>query len=399
MDPSTRPLPLKISAEIQKSGPMTFARFMELALYDSEHGYYMTWGGEANRPPKGASPIGFDGDFYTAVCLHPLLAKALVRQVMEIDALLGSPASLTVVEMGPGDGTLARDILAECAAVAPDLFQRLTYLLIERSPALRHLQEETLSHLSQHPHRIAWVTSLEALSEQSVVGVVLSNELIDAFPVHRVRMTQDGLKEIHVHDQAGRFVERLCEPSTPDLLRFFQDQGVTLTDGYTTEVNLLALKWMHEVAGVLKQGVVLTIDYGHTAQDYFSQSRSTGTLRCYRSHQVTNDPYQYVGEQDMTAHVNFSSLALAGEQKGLATTGFTNLMSFLMSLGIDEMLDGEDPEGEAIKSATQLLRPHGMGTTFKVLIQHKEVSCPSLRGLTHRPFFDQVLTGEQVREA
>ncbi len=396
MEQSSRPLPLKISAEIQASGPMTFARFMELALYDSEHGYYMTGGGETNRPPNDASPIGFDGDFYTAVCLHPLLAKALVRQILEIDALLGSPASLTVVEMGPGEGTFARDILTECATCAPDLFQRLTYLLIERSPALRHLQEETLSTLSQHPHRMAWVSSLEALSEQSVVGVVLSNELIDAFPVHRVTSTQDGLKEMYVHDQDGRFVERLAELSTPDLLRFFQGLGITLQEGYTTEVNLLALKWMHEVARVLKQGVVLTIDYGHTARDFFSQTRNTGTLRCYRSHQVTNDPYQHIGEQDMTAHVNFSSLAFTGEQVGLAILGFTNLMSFLMSLGIDEMLEGEDPEGGAIKTATQLLRPHGMGTTFKVLMQHKGMSCGSLLGLKHRPFFDHVLTDVPV---
>ena len=397
MEISPRPLiTQKISAEIHESGPMTFARFMEHALYDDKYGYYMTGEGIANGEQHHPLPIGFEGDFFTAACLHPFLAKALARQIQELDDLLGHPASLTVLEMGPGEGTLARDILTECAKTVPDLFQRLTYLLIERSPALRNVQGETLSTLPQHPHRIAWSSSLEGFSDQSVVGMVLSNELIDAFPVHRVTMTQDGLREICVQDQEGGFVDTLAEPSTPELLGFFQELDVTLPEGFTTEVNLLARKWVREVARVVKQGIVLTIDYGHTAQDYFCQTRNKGTLRCYRRHQVTNDPYQDVGERDMTAHVNFSSLAFTGEQAGLTTTGFTNLMSFLMSLGIEEMLEGEDPEGPAVKAAIQLLRPQGMGTTFKVLVQHKGMSCSTLRGLTHRPFFDQVLTTVQV---
>ena len=171
------------------------------------------------------------------------------------------------------------------------------------------------------------------------------------------------------------------------------DLDVALPVGFTTEISLEAVKWIEEVARGLGRGVVLTVDYGHAAQDYFASERKHGTLLGYYRHAVSMNPFTRVGEQDLTAHVNFSSLARAGERAGLTVTGFTNLLHFLMSLVIDELVNGCDQESAEVKAAAQLLRPHGMGTTFKILIQHKGLDISTLRGLRRRPFFDSALTG------
>ena len=189
----------------------------------------------------------------------------------------------------------------------------------------------------------------------------------------------------------GAFVERLQPPSIPDLQAHLDGLNIPLAEGYRTEVNLQALQWMKTVACVMERGVVITIDYGHTAQDLYNAERSDGTLLCYYSQLTSEDPYQRVGEQDMTAHVDFSSLALAGEDHGLRVTGFTNQMSFLMGLGVEEMIAGLEPESPAFRAAIHLLRPEGMGRTFKVLVQHKGLEQPDLDGLRYKPFFGDVL--------
>ncbi len=386
------PLADKIASWIQEAGrPITFARFMDMALYDPDHGYYTTGG---NRGPTGdsSSPIGMEGgDFYTAPCVSPFLAKSLVRQFQEIDVLLGYPSEFSLVEMGPGEGQLIHDVIDEIARVDPGLFNRLSVILVERSPYLRALQAQALGAYSSNI-KIKWISGLDSIDDESFVGVVVSNELVDAFPVHRVRMESEGLKEIYVNYIDGQFVEHLDEPSTDSLLDTLKALDVKLPDGMTTEINVNAVEWMQQVARVLHRGVVLTIDYGHTSQDYFSPTRKDGTLMCYYRHTVTTNPYERIGEQDMTAHVNFSSLAQVGTSAGLTLTGFTNLMHFFMGLGIDEMVAGYAQESDEVKSAIELLRPQGMGTTFKVLVQHKGLEAPNIQALRHRPFFDGVLT-------
>ena len=373
---------------IRETGPLTFARFMELALYDDEHGYYMT--GSAST----ASPIGREGgDFFTAPCLSPVLAKCLVRQLAEIDERLGHPPVFHLVEMGPGDGTLLRDMLQECHEQGAPFLPRLACILVERSPAFRRRQQETLAAWKEQGARIRWVDDLQAILDGSLTGTLLSNELVDAFPVHRVRMGEEGLQELYVTSHDHALQERWGEPSTPELSSFLSDLGVELPVGFTTEISLEAVKWIKQVARVLDRGVVLTIDYGHTAQDYFAPERKNGTLMGYYRHTVSTNPYTRVGEQDLTAHVNFSSLATTGERVGLTTTGFTNLQHFLMSIGIDELVRGCDQESAVVQAAAQLLQPHGMGTTFKILVQHKGLDISTLRGLDHRPFFDAVLAG------
>ena len=379
-----------ILADIRSSGPITFARFMEHALYHPEFGYY-------TRPTDAAGEdrIGWDGDYYTSFDVHPILAQALARQVRQIDEQLGAPDPFTVVEMGPGKGLLARDFFAACEKDSPTLFARLRYVLIERSPAMIAEQRRVLAPWLVFDN-VSWLNSLSELTTDSLTGVVLSNELVDAFPVHRIRIAQGEPREVYVDEAGGRFVERLGPLSTPDLsayLRRLAAMNITLPEGYTTEINLEAMAWMREVARVLGRGMALTIDYGHTAQDRYGPERSRGTLLCYWKQLTSEDPLTRVGLQDLTAHVDFTALVAVGEEAGLHLTGFTNQMSFLMSLGVEQALERLEPGSKEFQSIVQLLRPEGMGRTFKLLIQHKGIPTPALDGLRFKPFFGSVLAG------
>jgi SAM-dependent MidA family methyltransferase len=380
--------------EIRSSGPITFARFMDLALYHPEFGYY-------TRPPdaSGEDRIGWSGDYYTSSDVHPVLAQALARQARQIAGLLGSPDPFTVVEMGPGKGLLARDFLAAFEKDDPRLFTRLRYVLIERSPAMVAEQRRALAPWLALGH-VSWLNGLRELATESLTGVLLSNELVDALPVHRIRMAGGEPREVYVDAADSRFVERLGPLSTPDLsayLRRLAAMDIALPDGYTTEINLGAMAWMREVARALGRGVAITIDYGHTAQDLYGPDRSRGTLLCYWKQLTSEDPYSRVGEQDMTAHVDFTVLAAVGEEAGLRFTGFTNQMSFLMSLGVEKALEGLEPGTKEFQSIVQLLRPDGMGRTFKILVQHKGIPAPALDGLKFKPFFGSALAASESK--
>jgi len=381
----------KIIDEISLCGPLTFARFMELALYDEGHGYYMTQAAEQDQSSR--ERIGWQGDFYTAPELSPILAKTLVRQVLEIDAQLGHPAIFSFVEMGGGNGTFAADFLLHCQEIAPDFLSRLFYQLVERSPYLQSLQTSRIREAMGNwgESQLTWVSSVEHLAADSVTGVVFSNELVDAFPVHRVRLNSHDLQEIFVDYEDGQFVERLGPLSFPKLQEYVDQHGVVLHEGQVSELHVAAEQWMTQVARVLHYGVGITVDYGHTGNDYYASDRKDGTLICYFQHAVSTNPYIRVGEQDMTAHVNFSALAKAGTAGGLLPVGFTTLANWLMGLGVEEMVEGHDHESKEVQALSQLLRPHGMGTTFKVLVQSKGIESMPLQGLRYRAFFDDVL--------
>ena len=232
------PLSQKISSRIREAGhPLTFAQFMEMALYDPDHGYYMT-GGDRCSGENSDSPIGMDGgDYYTAPCLSPFLAKCLARQLQEIDELLEQPTEFTLLEMGPGEGRCIKDVLDEVTRLDPGLCARLSIILVESSPYLRRLQERMLEANSKTA-KIIWASNLGVLDDDSLVGMVLSNELVDAFPVNRVRMTSEGLKEIYVNHVGGQFVEQLEAPSTDELSNSLKALDVDLPVGFTTEINL-----------------------------------------------------------------------------------------------------------------------------------------------------------------
>ena len=375
-----------ITSEIIRHGPIPFVRFMDLALYHPQYGYYM-------RQPASADKerIGWSGDFYTSSDVCPVLGRALAAQARQMDELLGGPTPFTIVEMGAGKGLFAKDCLAAIQEEQDDFASRVRYVLIERSPVMRELQRRNLASWLSRPGLVTWVEGLDGLAPQSVTGLFFSNELVDAFPVHRIQVNTGQTEEVYVDYRDGGFVSCLKPLSTAPLAQYLVQLNTTWPEGYRTEVNLHALSWMEQVAQRMDRGFVVTIDYGHTEQDLYGVERKEGTFLCYFQQQTNEDPFIRVGEQDMTAHVDFSGLATVGETQGLHVTGFTNQMSFLMGLGIEEMIGSLEPESPEFYAAIHLLKPDGMGSTFKVLVQHKGVQCPELDGLKFKPFFGSAL--------
>jgi SAM-dependent MidA family methyltransferase len=370
----------KLIARIDQNGPITFAEFMEAALYDPEFGYYTT-----------EPLIGAGGDYWTSSEVHPIYGDLLAKQLAQAAATIAPTGVFTILEMGAGRGTLAGQVLTALEREHPDLLDRLQYRIIERSAGMVRRQQNHLRPFIQSGISVQWLPDLAALALDSIIGAILSNELVDAFPIHRVVQRPLGLREIFVgwspeSSPSGAFIEIEAPPADPAVQHHLEGLGVRLHDGQRAEVNLEAMDWMRQIARRLTKGIVLTVDYGHTASDLYSPIRKDGTLLCYYRETVSDNPYVRIGLQDITAHVDFTSLALTGEQEGLVVTGFTNQLHFLMGLGIDGAFAGLDQESKESAFLRRLLRPGGMGTTFKVLVQHKGMDAPVLDGLKSRPF-------------
>jgi SAM-dependent MidA family methyltransferase len=296
--------------------------------------------------------------------------------------ILGGDA-FEIVEMGGGEGYLCLDILDYLQQEERKFYGILTYHMVEISPVIIERQRELLS---PHEGKVAWHQPNQ-IREMGITGCFISNELVDAFPVHRVVQEGGRLKEIFVDLDNGILKEIIGDPSTPDLEAYFQRLGITLVEGQQAEVNLAALRWLQGVAQAVERGFVITVDYGFSAPELFSPQRLRGTFLCYRDHRALANPYSMLGLQDMTSHVNFSSLIDWGEEYGLQLTGLVPQYRFLLALGIlDEvarMGEGkEEWEGMAERlTVKNLILPGGMGETFKVLIQHKGMENPQLDGL------------------
>jgi SAM-dependent MidA family methyltransferase len=362
-----------ISDDIREKGPLTFARFMEICLYYPQYGYYSS--GRACR--------GREGDYYTSPTVHPIFGALLGKQMAQMWRALGAGA-FEIVEMGGGEGYLCLDILDYLQGNEPQFYDLLRYRMVEISPVYIEKQRGLLS-----PHRakITW-DSVADVGAMEVEGCFFSNELVDAFPVHRVVMEEGELKEIYVDVDNGEFQEARNNPSTPELEVYFKHAGITLIEGQRAEVNLEAFRWLHEVSQGLKRGFVITVDYGYPAQELFSPHRREGTFMCYRGHRVLSDPYSHLGLQDMTSHVDFTSLINCGEGCGLKLTGVVPQYRFLLALGILEEAarvgEGKGSWETMNERLTlkNLMLPGGMGETFKVLIQHKGIERPQLYGLS-----------------
>ena len=366
-----------ILSQIKKRGPVPFSQFMEWCLYHPECGYY------ASGRPK----VGRDGDYYTSPCVHPMFGHLIAKQLLQMARILGDQ-TFEVIEMGGGSGFLCEDILNWSRNCSPTFYDRLTYHLLETAPPLLKEQRERFSQLEKEG-KVFWVPP-EAFEKRKrqIQGCFLSNELVDAFPVHRVVFDRGNLKEIYVTQQNGQFKEQWGELSDPNIHDYFRSMEISLEEGQKAEVNLRALDWMQKVARCLRKGFVLTIDYGFLAKELYATHRREGTLLCYCQHRVSENPYERIGEQDITAHVNFTSLIRKGEEEGLQFTGLVPQYQFLIGLGIlEEMesLEGELSEIERLRlrlSLKHLIEPEtGMGEVFKVLIQHKGIDKPLLDGL------------------
>ncbi|MDB9528598.1 class I SAM-dependent methyltransferase [Oscillatoria sp. CS-180] len=374
---------------------LTFCSFMELALYHPQHGYYTT----------SASQLGKSGDFVTSAHLGNDFAELLAEQLVDLWRRLGMPQAFHWVEMGAGQGLLAHTILTYLHERHPDCLAALHYTLIETSPALRSAQQQRLESWRIQGFDIRWST-WEEIPQETITGCVFSNELVDAFPVHRVTVTENGLQEDYVtlsEDPSRPFKSLLGPLSTSRLTAYFDALDIQIASppypqGYTTEVNLAALDWMTQVAQKLQQGYVLTIDYGYSADRYYSPLRSQGTLQCYTQHAHHNDPFINIGQQDITAHVDFTTLSRRGEQCGLETLGNVPQELFLMALGLGDRLN-ELAQLQGTDSATvnyairrrqalhQLMNPLGLGK-FSVLVQGKGLATEAqrqLKGLTVPP--------------
>ena len=366
-----------ILSEIEERGPVPFSRFMEWCLYHPEYGYYQS----------GRARIGREGDYYTGPSVHPLFGHLVGKQLCQMAELLGGE-TFDLVEMGGGRGFLCEDILGWAKKNRPLFYHRLRYHLLETAPHFLEEQKERLSQFGKE-RKVIWMDP-ERLDEgkELMEGCFLSNELIDAFPVHRVVLDKGGLKEIYVTQHDGLLEEQWAEPSDPRISAYFDWIGMSLQEGQRAEVNLRALDWLEKVGRSLKKGFVLTIDYGYLAEELYAPHRRDGTLRSYFQHRTSENPYERLGEQDITSHVNFTSLIRKGEEVGLGLTGFVPQYRFLIGLGIlqeMESLDKEMSELDALKlrlSLKHLIEPEaGMGQVFKVLVQHKGIERPHLDGL------------------
>lgn len=319
----------EIRADIARNGGrITFERFMELALYDPQHGYYTT----------GRERIGKQGDYFTSVSVGPLFGKLLAKQFLQFRAELGNPREFEVVEFGGRAGQLRDDVLA----AAPDL----RYRVVEVGDSL----------------------------PDSIVGCVFSNEFFDALPVHRVKADGGQWREIYT---TGDFAEVVGDLSTPALAESLRDLPVHLMEGYRAEINLRTLDWLEDIARRLKHGFVLTIDYGYERPEYFAPHHRDGTLLCYHRHTKSANPYEHIGEQDITAHVEFTSLIEHGKRLGLEPVLFTDQSHYLLQIGKSVIAEiASRTAGQLSKERAaihQLIHPELMGRTFKVLVQRKKV--------------------------
>jgi SAM-dependent MidA family methyltransferase len=365
----------RIRDEILSEGPITFARFMELALYDPDGGYY-----------RSASPRpGREGDFLTAPEAHPIFGWALARQLDEIWDLLGSPSRFVVREAGAGTGALAAAILDGLAREGSGLAGAIRYQPVDVDPRRIEAFRVRLGERG-----LAGV--IEAAGDRTITGAVLANEVLDALPVHRVRMGNGRLLELLVGWDGRTFVDVPSEPTTDLLARRLEEEGVTLADGQQAEISLAVDAWVEEAASWIERGILLLIDYGYPADELYAPGRTAGTLRAYIRHRVHDDPYRHVGRQDLSVHVDVTAVERAARRAGLERLGVTTQAEFLAGLGAGELLvslqsgPSMSLQGylDARSALMRMLDPAAMGR-FRVMAFGRGLATgTTLRGLSFR---------------
>ena len=395
----------EIKRRIKEGGPISFAEFMEVALYHPDGGYY-----------TGEGVLwGRDGDYYTSLDVSPVFAGLIAKQLDEMWILMGSPLEFTLLEIGSGRGLLSGGILEYAKDRYPRLYSALSVILVDKRPVVP----------KGFGGKVEAFTELSYIKKAPFTGVVLTNELLDALPVHRIIGVAGGgggetgageisegfstgtgpngaseslLKELYVGlGEDGSLMEIEGELSSARIKDYFDALDITLLSRQRAEVSLAALDWIEEVAGLLESGFVITIDYGMPARELYRPGRD-GTLLCHYRHRISEDPFERVGCQDITAHVDFTSLAAAGSGAGLDLTGYTTQFYFLMGLGAAEELIEIKGTGveefdaiEHNQAIKKLIMPSEMGSTFKVLIQSKgifsidiDTSNPVLKGFSFK---------------
>ena len=382
----------EIKALIHKHGRITFAQFMQTCLYSPHGGFYSSRGTRIST------------HFGTSPTSHPVFGALLARQLEQMWHLLGDPPVFHVIEVGSGDGALAQAIVHACWRMAPRLAQVLYYVAADYEPRWLHSPDHTFAWDNgtgdgMFPSRRDALLGVQRVKTEglrafrNVVGCILCNELIDNFPVHRFAIQGGRVKEVFVTSAGGHLTEVLDEPSSPRIEERLTSLGLfpatasaegrqlngapSLPEGYRGEVNLAMEDWTGQLARALDRGFVLTIDYGQLATDLYSLQNNQGTLVCYHRHVVSSDPYQHLGQQDITCQVDFTSLMRLGDRHGLATVGYALQSQFLTNLGFSSFI--EALQTQSLSAARTALSRMAMMTLvdpdeygdFKVLAQAK----------------------------
>ncbi|MEK6539071.1 MAG: SAM-dependent methyltransferase, partial [Deltaproteobacteria bacterium] len=347
---------------------ITFAEFMDIALYWPGKGYYTS---ENVR-------WGKDGDYLTSIDVSPVFGRLLAYQINEMWQNLDSPPQFSIIEIGAGREELSFHIRDTIKKLFPEFYKAADFQLVDVNPI----------HIQKLEERTSFHSSIEDI-KPGITGCIISNELIDAFPVHRV-VEMDGLKEIYVGYEDAGFMEIRGELSSSGLNDYLEKIGIKLEQGQKAEINLKALDWIKSIGALLERGFVITIDYGLPARELFRHNRN-GNLLCYYRHTMNNNPFHQIGYQDITAKVDFTSLAAAGRDAGLEVTGFTTQFYFFMGIGalgefkeVEELNMGNLDAFQWNQGIKELMLPGGMGDDFKVLIQHKDVEAPLLKGFSFK---------------
>lgn len=363
-------LETEIAAEISARGPIPFARFMELCLYHPTLGYYTRGiGGGGGR------------DYLTSSGIHRAFGALVARQAEEMWRRTGRPDPYHFVEFGPGEGCFALDFLQEAAR--HEAFARaLRYVMVEPSPVLKDRQRTRLA--GRAAASVSWLSERELDARAKFAGCLFANEVLDAFPVHRVVGTPAGPREIHVAARDGRLLEVTAPLSGETVERFLAESGIVLEDGQEVDLNLAAPCWVAWAAALLQRGYMIFVDYGYEARELYVPKRRRGTLLAYHLHRVNEEFLGRPGEQDLTAHVDFTAVRRAAEAAGARFLGLTTQARFLLALGALDFLPAPEaapaagqagvPAGrliEAVKdreALKELVLPGRMGEHFKVLV-------------------------------
>ena len=361
------PLARKLARQLCDSGPMPFSSFMAAALYSAEGGYYAS----------GGSRTGRAGDFFTSVSVGPVFGQIVAGECCEAWERMGRPTPFTLIEAGANDGQFALDVLRWAREERPDFLAALRYQIDEPLEEAVARQRKTLAEFAEQ-------VTHDALGA-AAQGCYFANELLDAIPFRRVRFVGGAWKELLVGwDEGFGWVER--EPEDGALRRRLAWLGDDFAEGYTTEVAPAVASQVRIAADRLRQGYVFFADYGYAAADYYAAHRSSGTLRCYRAHRAHEDPFDAIGETDLTAHVDVSLAASAAVQAGCEVLGWVDQARFLTAAaaGMLRRMEGQGSPGSAWQRQFQMLtHPAHLGQKFHFLVLGKGVSAlpalPSLR--------------------
>ncbi|WP_124949458.1 class I SAM-dependent methyltransferase [Sulfuriferula thiophila] len=350
-----------IANEIVEHGWISFARYMELALYAPGLGYYSA----------GAAKFGASGDFVTAPEISPLFGRSLAHQVMQVLTLSGGD----VLETGAGSGRLACDLLAELVRL-DCLPQR--YYILEVSADLRERQQQLIAReLPEWTDRVVWLEQLPT----AFTGCIVGNEVLDAMPVHVLHWHAGDITERGVAWENQRFVWRDKALASGHLRELAA--AISVADDYVSEINLAAQGFISSLAQCLTKGAIIMIDYGFGESEYYHPQRNQGTIMCHYRQHAHDDPFYLTGLQDITAHVDFTAMAVAGIDAGLSLAGYTSQAQFLINCGITDLLAQTTAEDTAryipqVTAAQKLMSPAEMGELFKVIAWTRQLDAPLL---------------------